>query len=160
MYSDSNDVVEPERPRSLFHRYDTEIADMQQASTTGRLLRSKWKPKPVSLAITELLPEIVVHAETEWEDEVVLDKRKGFTGHYEYLVKSKGMSKMCAQWKQPGDISSAELVQEFEEKRVKQIRDKTHLAAWYPSRRSWLYSGKITHFLLSRMVEDSSTSFA
>ena len=112
-----------------------QVAAMQQVD--GRILRSKWQrlqgpSQTVSLAISELLPEVFVEIETLWEDDEVLDKRKSEAGYYEFLVKAKGMSRACARWKHPKLITDPELVREFEETRSKQLKDKTHLTAWYP----------------------------
>jgi hypothetical protein len=123
--------------RSRNHRLEADVNTM--AKIDGRVTRAQWKerkkgpPKDVSLAFSEFLPDVVIHIETLWIDEVVLDKRKREeSNHYEYLIKPKWMGKFCAKWKFPNEVQDSELVRVFEEKRVQQIKDKRHLAAWYP----------------------------
>jgi len=119
----------------------------------GRVSRSKWQQMKapshnISLAVSAILPEVFVQIETLWVDEVVLDKRKSTDGSYEYLVKAKGMSKLCAVWKSPVNIMDPELVRLFEQKRVNQIKDKTHLAAWYPFKEEMVVRWKNTPFFI------------
>jgi hypothetical protein len=147
----SSDSEKTPRARSLRIRQQVDITQMQQVS--GRVSRSKWQHiqsagQNISLAISDILPDMHIYIETVWEDEVVLDKRKSAEGHYEYLVKGKGMSRTCVIWKHPKDITDPELVRMYEERRNKQIRDKTHLAAWYPFKEELVVQWKDAPFFI------------
>ena len=87
----------------------------------------------LSLAIAETLPEVYVSIETKWDIEKVLDKRMNEDlKHYQYLVKYKGWSNVCNCWVNPADILDPSLVEQFELKRLQQVKEKQHVAAWYP----------------------------
>lgn len=83
-----------------------------------------------------------------YEDEAVLDKRKSTQGHYEFLVKPKGMSTWCATWKQPKDITNPDLVKEYEEGRLTQVKFKNHFATWYPRREDLVVQWKNSPFFI------------
>lgn len=102
----------------------------------------------IALAVSDLVPNCFVSIEAIWIDAEVLDKRKSTEGHYEYLVRPQWMSSMCAVWKHPKDISKTHLVQQFEEARMKQVPDKSHLATWYPFREDLVIRWKDTPFFI------------
>lgn len=139
------------RPRSLSHQFQHQTAILSKEAERTRSQHQTarvQRRQNISLAVSDLLPDCFVSIAAIWIDAEVLDKRKSAAGHYEYLVRPQRMTAMCAVWKHPRDIKNTELVREFEETRLKQIKDKTHLAAWYPFKEDLVVRWKDTSFFI------------
>lgn len=88
--------------------------------------------KPVPLAVLEDFAT-EVQSVLEWEEDTVIGKRKATDGGYEYLVKPKDLTAMCAIWKRPFQILDKTLVENFEMS-GSHIASHTSYVPWYTTR--------------------------
>lgn len=128
----SPEQVRPRRSR--FHQRDEEERQLvQQQGRSRRNVPTQIPPTKISLAITEGLQDVFISISTLWVPECVVDKRMNVAlGCYQYLMKFKGWSMVCNAWYNPKDILDCTMVQKFEERRGKQVKEKRHVAAWFP----------------------------
>jgi hypothetical protein len=80
--------------------------------------------------------------------EQVIDKRLSSNDKYEYLVTYKNYPKSCASWVSAKDIRNKNLILAFEEQRDQLMKEKRHLASWYPYTEQFVVQWKNLPFFI------------
>lgn len=128
------------RQRSETYFLNLQEAGLAQLSTKRgdrshkSAVAKKLPPTKVSIGVAPL-QDLFVLIQNPWDMSAVIDKRENpETEKYEYLVTFTGLSSIAARWLSITDLVKSRkksLVEEYEKKKAKAVKGKTHIAAFY-----------------------------